>query len=149
MHIDDFGLLDKLPKVLPIVAITHPNVFYPYAVAWYRSSPDEKDITPLVIEDMRQCGDLAVLVPTKPDTKTPYKGEDIYRTGVLAQVAEIQKTSEGTYRKLYRGIERVSIIEITQEKPYIKAKVEFSMPAQNFDTDLQVKTLHEEVIDRA
>ncbi len=116
-NIDDFDLLDNMPEVLPVIAITHPYVLFPYGVQHFRSSLEEKEVTPLFIADIRASGDLAVSVPTKPSTKPPYQSADLHGFSVLTHITETEETAEGTYRRLARGIERVKIGQIVQEKP--------------------------------
>lgn len=144
-RLDDIEILCNLPSVLPIITLAHPKVFYPFAAERFLCFVEEQVQLSTLMEDIRSSGNLAVFVPTKPGTKFPQRAEDLYGVGVVAQITEMEETGDGKFRCLARGLDRVSIDRLTQEKPYFKAEISLNSPVPDF-YDEEVKRLHDDVL---
>lgn len=143
--LDDIDILLNLPAVLPIITLEYPKVFYPFAAERFLCFVEEQSQLSLLMEDIRACGNLAVFVPTKPGTKFPYESSDLNSVGVVAQIFDMETTSDGKFRCLARGLDRVTIGKIEQEKPYFKAQMSLDTPLMDFYED-EAKDLHRDVL---
>ena len=88
--------------------------------------------------------------PTDPSKATP---KDLFNYGTFAKVAGVQGRRRGELALVVEGVSRFKIEKITQEKPYIEAKVavEKEQEIRELDTELresfaQLKQLSRELL---
>ncbi len=110
----------KIPEVLPILpikgTIVFPQIIVPLVAV--------KDRAIKLIDDVLRGNKILGLVAQKNLKKEVPGTEDIYRVGTAATIAKMLRFPDGSLRLLVQGISRIQIKEFTQEKPYLKAKVE-------------------------
>ncbi len=144
---DNDNLLNNLPNVLPILPLTHPWVFYPFATEGFTCTLAEKEHIPTLMADIQSCGNCAVIVGTKPGVRSS-DAKDIYTVGVVVSISEMEQTPEGKLHYLAQGLERVTIGTIIQDKPYTKAQISLHPPLPGL-FDEETKRLYTEVLGSA
>jgi len=76
-----------------------------------------------LLEDVIRRGRLiGVFTQRDPATEDPQEA-DLHRTGTLASVHKVLKQPDGTVRLVVQGLHRIRIMEITQVRPYLTARV--------------------------
>ncbi len=76
-----------------------------------------------LLEDVMRGGHLiGVFTQRDPSTEDPQEA-DLHRTGTLATVHKVLKQPDGTVRLVVQGLHRVRIVEMTQVRPYLVARV--------------------------
>src|SRR5262249_29305838 len=96
-----------------------------------------------LIEDAARAGQLiGVFTQRDPATEDP-QGADLYRIGTLATIHKVLKQPDGTVRLVVQGLARVRLAEVTQVRPYLKARVEgpaeVSPPPGDLETEALVR----------
>ena len=110
----------KIPQELPILpikgTIVFPLIIVPLVAV--------KERAIRLIDDALAGDKILGLVAQKNQKKdVPGKG-DIYKVGTAASIAKMLRFPDGSLRLLVQGLARIKIKEFTQEKPYLKAKVD-------------------------
>ena len=107
---------DDLP-VLPLRGVViYPMMWLPLPIGQERSIR--------LVENTLPNNRIIALVTSKnEDIDEPAPGE-IHAIGTAAQVHRVLKTPDGTMRLLVQGLERVRLLEYTQERPFLRARVE-------------------------
>ena len=63
--------------------------------------------------------------------------DDIFKIGTVARVGRMFRMPDGTVQIAVQGLERVSIDEITEEKPYLMARVSLKPDTQEVDNETE------------
>ncbi len=106
---------DELP-LLPLKdTIVYPLTVYPLVIGKEKSIKLINDVT---------VGDkiLGLTAQKKADIEVSGMA-DIYAIGTMARILQMVKVPDGTLRVLVQGIERISIAELSQTEPYLKARI--------------------------
>jgi ATP-dependent Lon protease len=126
----------KLPDSIAILplrgVVVYPQTAVPLTIGQPRSIRlvDEVSITP---------DKLVGLVAAKdPNLEEPGPA-DLYPIGTIATVHRLFRAPDNTIRLLVQGLMRFRIVEIVQEEPYLKAKVE--VVPETVETGLEVEAL--------
>ena len=107
---------DDLP-VLPLRGVVvYPMMWLPLPIGQERSIR-------LVEKTLPNNRIIALVTSRDEDVEEP-KIDQIYRVGTAAQVHRVLKTPDGTMRLLVQGLERIRILEYTQEQPFLRARIE-------------------------
>ena len=125
-----------IPEVLPLLAlrdtVLFPQAILPLAVA---REPSVR----LVDEAMR--GSHLIGAVTQRDLQVEEPGpDDLYGVGTAGMIHKVLKYPDGTIRLVVQGIARFRIVEITQRKPFFRARVEVLEDAVP-EGDLEVEAL--------
>src|SRR6187431_3195427 len=107
---------DELP-VLPIRnAVLFPGAVAPFDVG------REKSVA--LVEDVDNLPGpiIAIFAQRDPSTDDP-GAEDLYPMGCAARVLKALKHSSGNYSLILQGLVRIKLDQVTQQGPYLKAKV--------------------------
>lgn len=113
---DSIELSDALP-VLPIRnAVLFPGAVAPFDVGRERSVA--------LVEDIESLDQpiIAIFAQRDPSTDKPEQ-QDLYPVGVAARVLKALKHSSGNYSLILQGLVRVRMEAVTENEPYIKARV--------------------------
>ena len=119
IHENDQEKIPAVPAELPLLplkdTVVYPLTVYPLVIGKEKSIKLVNEVT---------VGDkiLALTAQRKVDIEVTGLS-DIYTVGTMARILQMVKVPDGTLRVLVQGIERISITEITQTEPYIKARV--------------------------
>lgn len=110
---------EEVPEILPILPLRN-TVLFPGVVIPITAGRD-KSIE--LITDANK-GDKIIGVVAQRDEEVEEPGaDDIYTTGVVAQILRVLKMPDGNTTIIIQGKKRFEIESIVQEQPYIKANV--------------------------
>ena len=94
-----------------------------------------------LLEDVVRGGRL-IGVFTQRDASTEDPEEaDLHRTGTLATVHKVLKQPDGTVRLVVQGLHRIRIVEMTQSRPYLVARVAEVLDTAPSPGDLESEAL--------
>jgi len=113
---DDIQFAEELP-VLPIRnAVLFPGHVAPFDVG------REKSVA--LVEDVhnQESPIIAIFAQRDPSTDEP-DASDLYPVGCAARVLKALKHSSGNYSLILQGLTRIRLADVTQNKPYMVAKV--------------------------
>jgi ATP-dependent Lon protease len=107
-----------------------------------------------LLEDVVRGGRLiGVFTQRDPATEDPQEA-DLHRTGTLATVHKVLKQPDGTVRLLVQGLHRIRIVEMTQVRPYLVARIvevpEVPPPAGDLESEALARnavTLFRQVVE--
>ncbi len=108
-----------IPEVLPVLPLKD-TVVYPFAVQPLGVGQERST---RLIDDVMRGDRLVVLVAQKSADIEQAGSDDIFKIGTVARIARMIRMPDGTIQIIVQGLERVSISEFTQEKPYLIAHV--------------------------
>ena len=107
---------DDLP-VLPLRGVViYPMMWLPLPIGQERSIR--------LVENTLPNNRIIALVTSKNEEIDEPAPNEIHTIGTAAQVHRVLKTPDGTMRLLVQGLERVRLLEYTQEQPFLRARVE-------------------------
>ncbi|HEY4387272.1 MAG TPA: LON peptidase substrate-binding domain-containing protein, partial [Ktedonobacteraceae bacterium] len=109
----------SIPETLPVLPLKE-TVVYPFSVQPLGVG-QERSIR--LIDDVMRGDRLVVLVAQKSADIEQAGPKDIFTMGTVARVGRMFRMPDGTIQIAVQGLERVSIGEFTQEKPYLVAHV--------------------------
>ena len=108
-----------IPQELPILpskdTLVYPHMMVPVALSgatWTRLIDE-------AAADRRMVGLVALRDPERDATP-----DNLYSMGTAANIARMLKLPDGTIQVLLQGVKRIRILELTQEEPYPKARIE-------------------------
>src|SRR5713226_2701504 len=128
---DEDGL--SIPDVLPVLPL-RDTVIYPYAL---QPLPVGQERSIRLIDDIMRGDRLVVLVAQKSADIEQAKPADIFKIGTVSRVARMIRMPDGPIQIIVQGLERVSIDEFTQEKPYLAAHVTLKPDSEEEDTETE------------
>ena len=120
---------EEVPETLPILPLRN-TVLFPGVVIPITAGRD-KSIE--LINDANK-GDkvIGVVAQKNEEVEEPTK-KDIYQTGVVAQILRVLKMPDGNTTIIIQGKKRFEIVEMIQEQPYLKAKVQEALEDKEID----------------
>ncbi len=128
---EDEEIINKedVPEILSILPLRN-TVLFPGVVIPITAGRD-KSIQ--LINDANK-GDkvIGVVAQRDEDIEDP-SSEDIYKTGVVAQILRVLKMPDGNTTVIIQGKKRFEINEMIQEQPYLKAKVQEAIEDKHID----------------
>ncbi|MEQ3499306.1 endopeptidase La [Tenacibaculum sp. SSH1-16] len=136
---------ESIPEELPILPLRN-TVLFPGVVIPITAGRD-KSIQ--LIKDANK-GDKVVGVVAQKDSEVEDPGiDDIYQTGVVAQILRVLKMPDGNTTVIIQGKKRFEIEEITQEVPYLKAKVKEAVDEREIDDQKEFDAIIDSIKDLA
>ncbi len=129
-----------IPDILPILPLKDA-VFYPFSVQPFAVG-QERYIR--LIDDVMRSNRLVVLVAQKSPEIDHAGPDDVFRVGTVSRVGRMFRMPDGTVQIAVQGLERVSIDEFTQEKPYLTARV--TLKPDNQEDDNETEAIKRNVI---
>jgi len=107
---------DELP-VLPIRnAVLFPGAVAPFDVGREKSVALVEDV------DNLTSPIIAIFAQKDPSTDDPGQ-DDLHQVGCAARVLKALKHSSGNYSLILQGLTRIQLSDVTQNAPYLKAKI--------------------------
>jgi ATP-dependent Lon protease len=123
----------SLPEVLPILplkeTVVYPLTLTPLGVGQERSIH--------LIDDVMRSNRLVGLVAQKSASIDLAGPDDTFRLGTAARIARMLRAPDGTIQIIAQGLERIRILEYTEERPYLKARVEPAPEIVEDDMELE------------
>ncbi len=89
---------------------------------------------------------IGLAVSQAPEKETP-NPEEVHPVGVLATIHRRLRSKDGSLQIIVQGIERFKIIEWTQSKPYLKAKIAIVHDTVDDEKLLEMEALRRRIID--
>ena len=131
-HELNFG--DELP-ILPIRnAVLFPGAVAPFDVGRERSVALVEDVenlpTPVI----------AIFAQRDPSTDNPTM-KDLYPYGCAARVLKALKHSSGNYSLILQGLSRIRLVDVLEDTPYLKAKIDKIQEPQGEDVEAEALAL--------
>ena len=128
-------------EVLPLLplrgTVVLPMTLVPLAAAQERS---------LRLIDDVMAGDRTVAMVMQTDAELEGAGpDDIHQIGTITTIHQMMRVPDGSVRLAVQGIERMEILEVLQEEPYLKARVR-RLPEET-ETSVEVQALMRNTLD--
>ena len=133
----------KIPKDLPILplrnTIAYPFVLLPLVIGVPRSIG--------LIEDALEGDKLIGLLSMKDPSIAVPQPDQIYKTGTIAKVSQVTRTSSKTLQVVVQGIERFKVENWLETEPYLKANIVLS--PDKVETGIELDALQRSLRDLA
>jgi ATP-dependent Lon protease len=112
--------IEGQPFVVPVLPLkdtaVYPLTVVPLAVGQERS---------LKLVDDVASGDRLIGLFAQRSAETQLAGpDDTFTVGTLGKIHQMMKMPDGTIRLVMQGLQRIKVLEYTQEEPYLAARVE-------------------------
>ncbi len=115
---DDIELpeIEELPLLPLRGTVVLPTTLVPLAAAQARS---------LRLIDDAMAGDrrVALVMQKDPDLAEGAGPDDILEIGTIASIHQMMRVPDGSMRLAVQGVDRVRVLEVIQEEPYLVARV--------------------------
>lgn len=128
---------EDVPEVLPILPLRN-TVLFPGVVIPITAGRDKS--IELINDANRGDKIIGVVAQRNHDVETP-GSEDIFHTGVVAQILRVLKMPDGNTTVIIQGKKRFEIQEIVEEKPYLKAKVFEAIEDKTIDNEKEFNAI--------
>ena len=136
---------EEIPTILPILPLRN-TVLFPGVVIPISAGRD-KSIQ--LINDANKADKVIGVVAQKNEEIEEPTSEDIYKTGVVAQILRVLKMPDGNITVIIQGKKRFEIDEMIQEQPYLKAKVIEAIEDRFIDDEKEFGAIIDSVKDQA
>ncbi|MFY2562405.1 endopeptidase La [Corallococcus terminator] len=145
------GLINKedIPQVLPILPLRN-SVFFPGGVL--PLAVGRQKTIALIKDAVRDDQVIGVVTQRRAEEEDP-GAADLYTMGTVARIVKLLKMGEDNYSLVVQGLARFRVVELVQEAPYLKARVdavEDKTSAENVEVEalgINLKKLAREVIE--
>jgi len=140
---------EDIPQVLPILPLRN-SVFFPGGVL--PLAVGRQKTIALIKDAVRDEQFIGVVTQKKAEEEDP-KATDLYMTGTVAKIVKLLKMGEENYSLVVQGLARFRLVELVQEAPYLKARIEpleDKTPIENLEIEalgINLKKLAREVIE--
>ncbi|MCA9833524.1 MAG: endopeptidase La [Thermomicrobiales bacterium] len=112
----DAAPVEEIIPLLPLKAtVILPHTLVPLAAAQERSLK--------LIDSVMQGDRLVAMVMQKDDEQDNAGPDDILSIGSVATIHQMMRVPDGTMRLAVQGLERMEILEVVEEQPFLKARV--------------------------
>ena len=126
-----------VPRELPILplrdTVLFPNSFMPLAVA-------RESSVRLIDEAISVSKLIGVFTQRDAAVEEPQQ-DDLYNVGIVSQVHKMFKLPDGSLRLIVQGLSRVRLDEITETRPYLRARVSPALEVAGDDDNLEIDAL--------
>ena len=128
---DELIQLSQIPKELAVLPINDAVVFPLMMVPLLLNDPNLLRLADEALADQKIIGAFTQINPTdgKPSA------EEIFDIGTAVHIQKMIRFPNGEMRLMGQGLTRIRIIEMTQDEPYMRARIE-QIEEQDDDTDL-------------
>lgn len=111
---------EDIPEVLPILSLRN-NVLFPGVVIPITVGRDKS--IKLIQETNKKDKIIGVVSQVDAGEENP-NYEDLNKIGTVAQIIKMLKMPDGSTTVIIQGKKKLRLVEMVQEEPYLKAKVE-------------------------
>jgi len=145
------GLINKedIPQVLPILPLRN-SVFFPGGVL--PLAVGRQKTIALIKDAVRDDQVIGVVTQRRAEEEDP-GAADLYTMGTVARIVKLLKMGEDNYSLVVQGLARFRVVDLVQETPYLKARIEAvedKTSAENVEIEalgINLKKLAREVIE--
>ena len=127
---------EDIPAVLPILPLRN-SVFFPGGVL--PLAVGRAKTIALIKDAVRDEQVIGVVTQRKAEEEDP-GAADLYPVGTVARVVKLLKMGEDNYSLVVQGLARFKVLELVQEAPYLKARIDAVEDKTNVD-DVEVEAL--------
>jgi ATP-dependent Lon protease len=129
--------LKEVPSELGLLplrdTLLFPHAILPLAVA-------RESSVALVNDAVRERKVIGVVTQRDPSVDDPVES-DLFRIGTLTHIHKMFKFPDGSLRLVVQGVQRFRLTQITQYRPFIKAKIELLQDHVPLEQEIEVKAL--------
>lgn len=136
---------EEVPSILPILPLRN-TVLFPGVVIPITAGRD-KSIE--LITDANKGDKIIGVVAQRNEEVEEPGAEDIYQTGVVAQILRVLKMPDGNTTVIIQGKKRFEIESIVQEQPYLKASVKEALEDNEVGEIKELNAVIDSVRDQA
>jgi len=136
---------EDIPEVLSILPLRN-TVLFPGVVIPITAGRD-KSIQ--LINDANKGDKIIGVVAQRDEDVEDPTSDDIYKTGVVAQILRVLKMPDGNTTVIIQGKKRFEIDELVQHEPYLKARVKEAKEDKDVDDPKEFSAIIESVKDQA
>jgi ATP-dependent Lon protease len=111
---------EDIPAVLPILPLRN-SVFFPGGVL--PLAVGRQKTIALIKDAVRDDQVIGVVTQRKAEEEDP-GASDLYAMGTVARIVKLLKMGEDNYSLVVQGLARFRVLELVQEAPYLKARIE-------------------------
>ncbi len=111
---------EDIPQVLPILPLRN-SVFFPGGVL--PLAVGRQKTIALIKDAVRDEQVIGVVTQRRAEEEDP-GAADLYTVGTVARIVKLLKMGEDNYSLVVQGLARVRILDLVQETPYLKARIE-------------------------
>jgi ATP-dependent Lon protease len=111
---------EDIPQVLPILPLRN-SVFFPGGVL--PLAVGRQKTIALIKDAVRDEQVIGVVTQRRAEEEDP-GAADLYTVGTVARIVKLLKMGEDNYSLVVQGLARVRVLDLVQEAPYLKARVE-------------------------
>ncbi len=126
----------RVPEVLPALA-TGGLVLFPGLMAPLASQ--EQSVVGAIDEAAGTPTKMLAVFAQKPD-EDGQPTEETYSVGTAAIIARMAKTPNGSVQAIIQGVARVTLLDLEQQKPWLRARVQRLRDASTPGTELEALT---------
>ncbi len=124
---------DQLP-VLPLRdTVLFPNSFMPLAVA--------RESSVRLIDEAISGGKLIAVFTQRDASVEEPQQDDLYRVGTATHIHKMFKLPDGSLRLIVQGLARLTLEEVMETRPYLRARVSLAVEATAEADRLEVDAL--------
>ena len=129
---------EELPLLPLRGTVVFPTTLVPLAAAQQRS---------LRLIDDAMAGDrrVALVMQKDPDLAEGAGPDDILEIGTISNIHQMMRVPDGSMRLAVQGLDRMRVVEVTSEEPYLVARVEH-LPEEE-DDSVEAKALGRNTLD--
>ncbi|TCI91128.1 endopeptidase La [Tenacibaculum sp. M341] len=120
---------EEIPEELPILPLRN-TVLFPGVVIPITAGRDKS--IQLIKDANKGNKTIGVVAQRNSEVEDP-TSDDIYHTGVVAQILRVLKMPDGNTTVIIQGKKRFEIVEMVQQDPYMKAKVQEAKEEREID----------------
>ncbi|OFX20467.1 MAG: endopeptidase La [Anaeromyxobacter sp. RBG_16_69_14] len=116
------GLINKedIPQVLPILPLRN-SVFFPGGVL--PLAVGRQKTIALIKDAVRDEQVIGVVTQRRAEEEDP-GAADLYTVGTVARIVKLLKMGEDNYSLVVQGLARFRVLDLVQEAPYLKARID-------------------------
>ncbi len=135
---DPRALIDRpVPDILPVLPLRAAVVF-PHGVAPLAAG---RPSSVRLIEEAAQSGRLVATVMQRDPSEESPGAEGLHPVGTLCMVHRVLKQPDGTLRLVVQGLGRLRIVELVEQTPYLRARVELLEETAPAEQDVETEAL--------
>src|SRR6266508_2886561 len=127
----------SIPAELPILplrdTVLFPNSFMPLAVA--------RESSVRLIDEAISSGKLIGVFTQRDASVEEPQQDDLYGVGTASHIHKMFKLPDGSLRLIVQGLARLTLDEVTETRPYLRAKVRPAPEAVNDADRLEIDAL--------
>lgn len=141
---DESNIQEDFPEELPVLALKNtvlfPGIVIPITVGRNKSIK--------AIQKAFQDQKIIAVLSQKDSRIESPKSTDLFTVGTIARIVKLLKMPDGTTTAILQGRRRFRLVEMTQEQPYMTARVAM-VKHEDSENDLEFEALISTITDTA